>query len=116
MSLEQKPSPFWWTQNPKTVVYFFRELTGIFIALYVMIFLGLAVTDATLNFLRGSFFKTVSWAGLAAAILHTLTWFWVTVKITPVPLPKWAQVLLFLVLIATWLIASYFLLIFFYRG
>ncbi|MEK7524414.1 MAG: hypothetical protein AAB588_05300 [Patescibacteria group bacterium] len=114
MSFEQKQSPFWWTRNPQTVVYFLRELTGVFIALYVMIFLTLAMTDATLNFSRGIFFKTISWIGLIAAVIHTLTWFWVTVKITPVLLPKWMQLFLFLLLVVAWLIGSYFLLIFLY--
>ena len=114
MNFEPTPSPLWWTKNPRYLIYFLRELTGPVIALYALWFLGGAMADQTLAFTHGTSFRFMSGVGLFASIFHTLTWFWVTVKIAPVPLPRALQMLGFLGLIAVWLGASFFLLHFFY--
>ncbi len=112
--LTQRTSSFWWTRNPRTVIYFLRELTGTFIALYCITFLAAALQDPTLAFVATTWFAVVSWIGLAASVFHTITWLAVTVTISPIPLPKFAQRIAFIGLIAAWLAASYFLLTYLY--
>ncbi|MEK9132334.1 MAG: hypothetical protein AAB606_01315 [Patescibacteria group bacterium] len=72
-----KISPLWWTQNIRYLVYFLRELTGVFIAFYIISFLVLAFNDPHLAFTLTPFFKIVSVIGLMAAVFHSLTWLWV---------------------------------------
>ena len=118
MNYTQKTSSFWWTRNPATVIYFLRELTGTFIALYVIYFLSLsfyaAMTKMPPTFLNSISFHVVSWTGLVAAIFHTLTWLWVTIKIAPVTLKKPVAVAAFIILLGIWIGLSYFLLKFLY--
>lgn len=114
MNLEQKQSSFWWTRNSASIVYFLRELTGVFIAGWTIYFLTSAIFDPTLTFLKTATFRIASMIGLIAAIFHTITWFWVTVKIFPIPLTKNLQIISFAILIAVWLGISYTLFIFFY--
>src|SRR3989338_9616715 len=89
--LTQRTSSFWWTRNFRTVIYFLRELTGTFIALYCMAFLIAALQDHTLAFVHTTCFAIASWIGLAAAVFHTVTWLSVMVTISPIPLPKFVQ-------------------------
>ena len=122
----QKQSPFWWTRNLSTTIYFLRELTGVFITLYVIYFLSSAfyavMTQQSANkaviqamtFTQTTSFVVISWIGLIAAIFHTITWLWVTVKIAPVPLKKPVAVTAFVALLGVWIVVSYFLLQFLY--
>lgn len=110
----QKTSSFWWTRNPRTLVYFFRELTGVFIALYTMVFLCLAFFDSTLSFVHETAFSFISFIGLVAAIFHAITWFWVTITISPVTLPFPDKIGGFISLIAVWIVVSHLLLRFLY--
>lgn len=114
MNYEQKTSPFWWTGNIRYIVYFLREFTGVLIAIYTIFFLTKSIFDPTLAFVNTLSFHIVSWIGLAGAIFHAITWFWVTVKISPIPLKKSAQVFFFLLLLTLWGILSYSLLHQFY--
>lgn len=99
---------------PLPSIYFLRELTGVFIAGWTIYFLTSAIFDPTLAFVTTRTFQIINIIGLAAAIFHTITWFWVTVQVTPFHLKKSLQYSLFCVLIAAWFGASYFLLNFFY--
>lgn len=110
----QKPAPLWWTANIRTVIYFLRELTGVFISFYALSFLVLAFFDPELAFIDSVFFRVTSWIGLTAAAFHTITWFAVTVTISPIPLPRAAQIFAFLSLLTGTIGASYFILNFFY--
>lgn len=115
MQLVQRTSPFWWTRNLASIIYFLRELTGVFIALYVMIFVGAsAILGPESGFIDGQWFSIVSLVGLCAAIFHSVTWMWVSVKIFPIPLPKFLQIILFVLLLFITAVISYFLLGFFY--
>lgn len=113
-SYEQKQSAFWWTRDIRTTVYFIRELTGVFIAFYVMYFIAYGFFDSYRTFATHTASNVISWISLGAALIHTVTWFWVTVKISPVPLSKILQMLAFLGLIAAWIGVSYYLFSFFY--
>lgn len=109
-----KISRTWWTKNPRYTIYFLRELTGVVIALYVMYFLIYELFYEYRTFSQNAVSQIVSWISLAAAVFHTITWFWVTVKISPVQLKKHIQIATFIGLLAVWIAASYFLLQFFY--
>lgn len=116
--LEPKQSPFWWTRNAASTIYFLRELTGVVIALYVIVFVTsawwmIAANGMPLPGIDGIFTILLPLT-LIAAIFHALTWFWVTLKLFPMPLPPQLQLLGFLGLMAVWLAVSYFLLNFFY--
>lgn len=113
--LRQKLSSFWWTSNMRYLLYFLREFTGVIIAFYAIFFLAKAMFDPSLGFVRSLGFQVISWIGLIAAIFHSVTWFWVTVKISPIPLKKPLQIFLFIILIIFWLALSYFFLNFFYE-
>lgn len=99
-----KQSSFWWIRNLNSTIYFLRELTGPVIAAYFVFLL-------TTFYPARDFFYYIAFS---AAIFHTITWLWITAKLTPFPLKKWAQILLFLVAIIGWLAASYLILQFFY--
>jgi fumarate reductase subunit C len=114
MNLEQRQSPLWWTRNLSSTVYFLRELTGVLIAAWTIYFLTAAIFDPTVSFFTETTFRIASAVGLTAAIFHTITWFWVTVKISPLPLSKKLSLAAFLGLIAAWFVISYALLNFFY--
>lgn len=113
--LAQKLSHFWWTSNIRYFIYFLREFTGVLIAFYTVFFLGKAIFDPGLVFVQTLGFQVISWIGLSAAIFHSVTWFWVTVKISPLPLKKPLQIFLFIALLILWLLISYALLHFLYE-
>ena len=111
---QPKISRLWWLGNIRYFIYFLREFTGALIAFYAIFFLAETMLDPALTFVKELRFKVVSWIGLSAAVFHTITWFWVTVKISPIPLKKPAQIFLFIIFVTLWLLLSYFLLNFFY--
>lgn len=115
--LTQRPSAFWWTRNIATVIYFMRELTGVFIAAYLIYFLGITeFTKLTLAQLQITLhFKIMSVIGFAAACVHTITWLWVSTKVTPRPLPRSMQIGMFILLLAFAVGTSYTLLIYLYE-
>ena len=111
----QKISRFWWTKNPRTILYFIREATGIVILLFFISYIFTAWEYGRLNhneYVKD--FGALGILGLIAAIIHTLTWFWVTAKITPFSRSLLARVTIFLFLIALWIGVSTFLLFNFY--
>lgn len=109
-----KVSRFWWTQNWRYTVYFLREFTGVVIALSMMYFLAYGFFYEYRTFAQNALSQIVNWIGLAAALFHTITWFLVTVKISPVPLKKHLKMGVFVGLLGIWIFVSYFLLHFFY--
>ena len=119
MTFTPKFSPLWWTRNLRYFIYFLRESTGVFIALYLLVYVGKLthtwsdpgpISQSILWNVSTKLLPWLSPIALAAAIFHTITWFWVTVKISPIPLPRWLQIIGFLGLISAWLTISYFLL------
>lgn len=111
---EQKQSPFWWTRNPATIIYFLRELTGLFLSGALIYFIVRACLNQNLWFLHSTSSRVVSMVGLIAALIHTITWLWVTVQVTPFDLKKSVQVGGFIVLMTIWLGISYFIFKFLY--
>lgn len=106
---------FLWTQNRRYFLYFLRELTGPLIAGYIIYFLLNTFFDQGLAFTQTGTFRVVSWIGFAAAVFHTITWFWVTIKIMPFTLKKYRQIGLFISLLIIGIALSFFLLNFFYE-
>lgn len=105
-------SPLWFTRNIRYFVYFVRELTGVFIAFYVIYFLILALRHPAdwNDFLPSPAFRILSGITLAAAIFHTVTWLFVSVKIAPLPQNKAVRIAAFIFLICVWLVLSFILI------
>lgn len=111
----QKISRFWWTKNPRTILYFIREATGIVIALYFISYIFAAWEYGSFRYNDyPKDFGVMAFFGFIAAVIHTLTWFWVTAKITPFSRSLFAHVTIFLFLIALWVGVSAFLIFNFY--
>jgi fumarate reductase subunit C len=106
-------TPFWWTRNMNSLVYFLRELTGVGIAVYFIYFWFLPYISPRATIYDTSFL-VMSWIGLVSACFHSLTWFWVAVKVTPFDLPRKVEIALFVKLLLIWGVLSYFLLQFMY--
>ena len=79
--LQSKLSPFWWTRNSRYFIYFLRELSGPVLALYAVIFIIWWIFDPAMIFTFNGAFQVLSWVALVFALIHALTWFWVTSKI-----------------------------------
>ncbi len=110
----QKQSPLWFMRNHRTMLYFLRELTGVVIAAYFVYFSYSWWNDAALQFVHSEPFYTLSFITFGASLIHTVTWLWVTTQVTPMPLPKNIQQILFFVLIGTALGLSFALYYLFY--
>lgn len=95
-------SPFWWLSNIRYLLYFLREFSGPVIAIYAAYFLIRWYLDPSLLFLKNTGFQVLSWIVLAFSILHTITWFIVTGKLT-----RWFVSVL---LIIVWVFISIYLL------
>lgn len=104
----QKISRFWWLSNSRYTIYFLRELTGVIIAVSVILFIISFFLSAPQVF---RWFVPVAFV---AALFHTLTWFWVTIKISPLPALRLIRLMAFFSIAALWLFVSYFLLKFLY--
>lgn len=111
--LLQKLSPLWWTRNPRYTIYFLREVTGPLIAFFILYFLIAGLFDPTLSFMKDAAFKAASWIGLGAALIHTLTWFWVTARL--ISQRRTYKILFFTFLLVLWVGVSSAFLYFFYE-
>ena len=73
----------WWLSNRAYFLFMLRELTSVFIAAYLMLFLlmlkklvvGREAYDAYLRFLATPGMLTFHVVALAAALFHSITWF-----------------------------------------
>lgn len=108
------PEPVRFTDNVRYAIYFLRELTGPIIALYIIFFVIASFFDPARSFISRSPFKIISIAAFVASIIHTVTWLRASVKITPFNLSTTMQMALFLLLIASWIAASLYVLPCFY--
>lgn len=81
--------PTWWLRNRAYFLFMVRELTSVFIAAYVVLFLimlgklaaGREAYDAYLRFLGTPGMLGFHVLALAASLFHTVTWFNVTPKV-----------------------------------
>jgi fumarate reductase subunit C len=100
--LEQKPGHLWWTRNPKTFLYFLREISAFLILIsiigtiaIVFNFIGVpARTDRTpiiIPFL---------YIGFAGALIHSVTWLAAMPQILPFKLNKSQQIVAYIILLA----------------
>jgi fumarate reductase subunit C len=92
-----KPKPYvrpmsgWWLKNPRYVQYMVREATSIFVGMYALILLvgvarlgtGEAAYAGWLGALQNPVYVAFHLVALAAALLHTVTWFSVAPKVVP---------------------------------
>lgn len=76
-------APTWWLSNRAYFLFMLRELTSVFIAAYLMLFLlmlqklvvGREAYDAYLRFLATPGMLAFHALALAAALFHSITWF-----------------------------------------
>jgi len=84
-----RPMPAtWWLKRTPYVLFMLRELTSVFVAAYVVIFLvmirrlseGQAAYEAFLASLKSPLAISFHIVALAFALFHTITWFHLTPK------------------------------------
>ena len=84
-----RPMPAtWWLKRTPYLLFMLRELTSVFIAAYVVLFLvmirrlseGQAAYESFLNGLRSPLAISFHVVALAFALFHTITWFHLTPK------------------------------------
>lgn len=81
-------APTWWLTNRVYFLFMVRELTSVFIAAYVVLFLlmlhrlalGREAYEAYMRFLAAPGMIVLHVLILAAALFHTITWFNLTPK------------------------------------
>ena len=86
-----RPMSGWWLKNPRYVQYMVREATSIFVGMYALILLvgvarlgsGEAAYAGWLEALQHPLYVAFHLVALAAALLHTVTWFSVAPKLVP---------------------------------
>jgi fumarate reductase subunit C len=86
-------SPMWWTTRKSYVLFMIRELTSVFVAIYVVLFLvmihrvsqGPEAYGAFLEGLRTPGAVLFHIVALAFALFHTITWF----NLTPKAIALW---------------------------
>lgn len=79
----RRVAPTWWLSQRTYFLFIVRELTSVFIAAYLMLFLlllyqlsvGREAYEAYLRFLATPGMLVFHVLALAAALFHTLTWF-----------------------------------------
>ncbi|OGT78891.1 MAG: hypothetical protein A3I78_10975 [Gammaproteobacteria bacterium RIFCSPLOWO2_02_FULL_56_15] len=82
----------WWLKNTYYKKYMVREATSIFAAIYALILLeglmalasGEAAWSDWLDSMRSPLLVIFHLIALAAAVYHTITWFAVAPKVTPI--------------------------------
>jgi fumarate reductase subunit C len=112
---EIRPHPTWWASDRTGWLYFLREFTGVLIAFYMLTFIVAWWQEPGGLFVGERWFKVVSAIGLVGAVFHSLTWFAVSVKVTPFDLPKWLERVGLLAMILVWSAISYGLWTFLYE-
>jgi len=82
------PDRFWWLRRGKYVAVFLRELSSVFILLYVLLYLRIlseanAGSTTTVSQLGTTPFLILSLTLLAFSIYHSITWFFLFAKVMP---------------------------------
>ncbi len=80
---QRRVAPTWWLRNRAYFLFIVRELTSVFIAAYLILFLlllyqlsvGREAYEAYLRFLATPGMLVFHVLALTAALFHTLTWF-----------------------------------------
>jgi fumarate reductase subunit C len=89
MKTYERPLPWtWWLERKPYFLYMVREVTSVFIAAYVVLFLvmihrlhqGQAAYESFLECLRSPLSIAFHVVVLAFALFHTITWFHLTPK------------------------------------
>ncbi|HCW32488.1 MAG: fumarate reductase iron-sulfur subunit FrdB/membrane anchor subunit FrdC, fumarate reductase iron-sulfur subunit, fumarate reductase subunit C [Candidatus Peregrinibacteria bacterium GW2011_GWF2_39_17] len=104
------PTASWWLQNKTTLGYFLRELSAIGITLWAIFYvLNLSFPPLFTNL--QSLTNFIFWFGFISALGHSISWFWVGLKITTPPSPSKSFLFLkFTGLISGWILISYLLI------
>lgn len=111
---QYKQSSFWWLRNTQTFIYFLRECTGGIIAACILTYIGAWLSDSSMQFESALWWQIVNWVGFGAAVIHTLTWFWVTTQLSPVRLSLPAKLIICIGMISGVIVFSSFALRYLY--
>ena len=93
-----RPMPAtWWLRNRKYFLFMMRELSSVFVALFVLLYFyefsllskGQVVYEAFQKSLRSGGFIAFYIVALLFAVYHSCTWFNLTSKIQVVRLGRW---------------------------
>ncbi|MBU0667878.1 hypothetical protein KJ951_02100 [Patescibacteria group bacterium] len=118
--LANTPAPDWWKEKPAYKIYYFREYSGILIAiwgLYWLWFIGAIIFSRIILayfpdidpvfkyilFIPLKYYFLFNCIGFIGAIIHTITWLGVMPEILPFNLSKKQRHLIFSLLILVWL-------------
>ena len=88
-ALHRPMSRIWWLKNPNYTKFMIRELTAVFVALYLISLLwfvaslpdGAAAMEAHFEAMRSPGWVVFHAVALAFALYHTITWFNLTPKV-----------------------------------
>ncbi len=91
-----KMAPTWWLKNPRYFLFMMRELTSVFIAIFLVVFLiqifklsqGPEAYASFLEKLRSPGWIAFHVVALLFALYHSFTWFDLTSKVQIVQLGK----------------------------
>lgn len=94
--IRQHSKTGWWLRQPRYIRYMAREMSALFIGIYVLILVaglhrlsqGRAEYEAFLESAQGPVGSIFAIVALAFAIYHTYSWFEVTPKAMPLMLGK----------------------------
>ncbi len=111
----KRTSRLWWLRNPRYFLYMLREISSLFVFLYILVFLGLLLflgNEASYEALRALVvsrpFVIFTLVTLAFALLHSATWWRLTSRVLQVP--YWDRTLspltVLLLLLVGWALAS----------
>lgn len=119
-------SAWWWTKNPRYLLFQVRELSSLFVVVYAFLLLwqlwalrgGEASYTAFLEFWYSRPMVVLNLVILAFAVLHTVTWFVLTTKVPLVRVhgrPPPNSVIVGS-MVAIWAVASYVVVMWLYGG
>lgn len=118
--LANTPTPGWWKEKPAYEIYYFREYSGILIAIWglywiwficailfsriiLTYFPGIDTVFKYILFIPLKYYSLFNFIGFAGAIIHTITWLGVMPEILPFNLSGKQRHIAFAMLIIIWL-------------
>ncbi|MCJ2520388.1 MAG: hypothetical protein LN412_05500 [Candidatus Thermoplasmatota archaeon] len=121
----QKMPASWWLRNPRYLAYMLRELSSIFILVYILTFLVQILLlrdrnayDAFLAIVESPFFVAFTAVAFAFAVYHGVTWWGLTSKVLQISFrgKTVPPALVLLGAIMMWAVVSFLVYLLLFRG
>lgn len=113
------PDHLWWTKRPGYVLYIVRELSGILILIGLGYWLCIYVQVSFHPFFKDLWTppgeSIFQWIGFMGAMIHTLSWLWLSALLVPTAPKRSIKIALFILFLIGWAAISYFLYQFLYE-